>query len=259
MNDLLTRLNLDSARVTKFTGMAIKGRIGRKGTPRHVLDAMYAEYQAGSSLADVGRVWGRTRQSIYEVFTRAGLPMRAKKLKEKIVWHGENFSPNRNGYYESTVRDGILLHHLIYEGRTGRKIPEGWQVGFIDGDKANFAATNLICLPIREMSLFHQRRLHPSARLPEPERIARRLKMQRESAARRAAAFVAQGLRTDGRERTRHDGNRAWRALRDRAISGIRDLPPAPPPKKSRATFVPKVCPDLIEYDQFKKALGIGS
>jgi len=56
-----------------------------------------------------------------------------------------------------------LLHHVLWIEAFG-PIPAGHQVFFKDGDKTNFALSNLGCLPIREVTLYHHARHLSAAR-----------------------------------------------------------------------------------------------
>jgi hypothetical protein len=220
MNAVLSNLGLDRDRVARFTGVAIKGRIGRKGTPPHVLAVMYSDYHAGKSLSEVARAWKRTRQSIYCIFVRAGLALRARNLQRQITYQGRLFTPGKSGYYRATTGDRVPLHYLIWQAQTGRAIPNGWQVGFKDADKTNFTAQNLFCAPGGEVALYHQRRLHPSARLPEQARIERRKQVQLIGYYKRKADFRMRGLRCDGRRMKpkldpSQPGNLEWQSLSD--------------------------------------------
>ena len=117
----------------------------------------YSLYQQGYSLAEVGRVIGVTRQSVYDCFARRGFIMRKKKLLPFYLYNGRKFTINNHGYYRSTDRKGTqLLHRYVWETEKSR-IPDGWDVHHLDEDKANNIITNLECLPKAE----HTRKYSP--------------------------------------------------------------------------------------------------
>ena len=172
-----------------------------KHPDRRTTRQMYQRYQDGLSLAQVAQEFRVTRQSVYGRFHRRGLPLRSRILQESITYRGRKYTPDPKGYYRRTIRWGkngrtcqrheLHLHHEIYVGHHG-PIPEGHQVGFIDGDKANVSIDNLICLPLIEMvRLKHQphptpvkhcehcgrqlvRRRNPNGTLEGPSALKRR-------------------------------------------------------------------------------------
>lgn len=144
-----------------------KASCGRGGLPEYVVRTMYADYQRLKSLAKVGALYGRTRQSMYIIFSERGLALEARNFHPKITFDGRSYTPGKNGYYRDTIlRDRGehgQLHHAIWVKRWG-PIPAGHQVYFKDGDKTNFALENLGCLPIAEVTLYHQQRLKQRGR-----------------------------------------------------------------------------------------------
>lgn len=134
--------------------------VGRGGLPDYVVKAMYADYLQLKSLAKTGKVYGRTRQAMFDIFASRGLALLPRKFHAKISYGGRNWAPGKHGYYRATQRKRTtaeLLHHQVWIDVHGA-IPAGHQVFFKDGDKTNFALENLGCLPIREVTLYHHRR-----------------------------------------------------------------------------------------------------
>jgi len=106
----------------------------------------YQLYQQGYSLADVGRTMGITRQSVYDCFLRRGYAFRKKKILPFVIYNNLKFTINQNGYYRSTNRKITnLLQRYVWEMERG-KIPKGWDIHHLDGDKTNNIVTNLECL-----------------------------------------------------------------------------------------------------------------
>lgn len=121
---------------------------GRKGMPREWVDQMYADYRSGMSLSEVGAKHGRTRQSMFEIFKRRRLALRAKQFKQQIVYGGRKYTMSKDDYYRDTIyRSGkyteeTFLHRRIWADRHG-PIPTGHTICFRDGDRHNFDPDNL--------------------------------------------------------------------------------------------------------------------
>ena len=64
----------------------------------------YKLYQQGYSLADVGKVIGVTRQSVYDCFKRRGYKMRSKKFLPFVLYNDLKWTINCSGYYRCTTR-----------------------------------------------------------------------------------------------------------------------------------------------------------
>lgn len=119
-------------------------------------EEMYELYQDGYSLADVGRAYGVTRQSVYSLFTYRGWPLRKKKKLPYIRFGGNKYALRNNGYYGKTSGKRTLLHRDVWELHNG-KIPDGYDIHHKDEDKTNNALHNLECLPKAE----HTRKYSP--------------------------------------------------------------------------------------------------
>ena len=84
------------------------------GVGANSTEIMYDEYKSGLSLEGVGRLFGVTRQSVYARFKSRGLELRKKLLKPFIIVGGLKFTINRDGYYECTTIDRLMLHNYNY-------------------------------------------------------------------------------------------------------------------------------------------------
>ena len=133
---------------------------GRKGMPREWLMMMYADYQAGLSLAEVGAKHGRTRQSVFDIFKRRGLQLRARQFKPAVIYRGVKYTEQktcgRHRYLRATVRKGVnlYLHHVIWCEHNG-PIPAGYKVCFKDGNHRNVDINNLELLSNSEQVRKH--------------------------------------------------------------------------------------------------------
>jgi hypothetical protein len=121
---------------------------GRKGMPREWVLTMYADYQAGLSLAEVGAKHGRTRQSIHDIFKRRGLNLRTRNFQPVIEYRGRKYTEQKTGGRHRYLRDTIsrtkmmYLHHVVWCEHHG-PIPPGHKVAFKDGNHRNVAIDNL--------------------------------------------------------------------------------------------------------------------
>lgn len=183
-----------------------KNGAGRRGLPRDCVLFMYEDYKRVGSLSKVARLYRRTRQSMWDLFKRRHLPMNERKFGARILFDGKVWTPMKGGYFRETIsrEKRRLLHHVIWEKRTGRRIAKGYQVTFANGDSTDFSSRNLLCLPIAEVSLLHyRRRFRERAHLTATERREWWKEHYRSYAARRSADWVAKGLRSDGKPRKR--------------------------------------------------------
>ena len=115
---------------------------------------MYTLYQNGHSLQDVGNIFGLTRQSIYARFKNKGYKLRPLKKKKFIIVDGLKFTINRDGYYECTTKDRLMLHNYNWEKVNG-KIPEGYEIHHKDFVKINNDVDNLQLVTPSEHTKIH--------------------------------------------------------------------------------------------------------
>lgn len=110
---------------------------------------MYQLYKSGLSLAEVGKRYGMTRQSVYIGFKRRNFVLRAKNKRKHKWFNGKKFTLRNNGYYGRTTGDRGMMHRYVWQHYNG-EIPEQHDVHHIDGDKTNNDISNLECLPKSE-------------------------------------------------------------------------------------------------------------
>lgn len=103
---------------------------------------MYSLYEKGYSLQDVGKSFGVTRQSVYSMFKCRGYKLRSLNKKPFLLVDGLKFTINRDGYYECTTQDRLMLHNFIYEKEVS-KIPDGYVIHHKDHNKTNNNIENL--------------------------------------------------------------------------------------------------------------------
>lgn len=99
-------------------------------------EEMYQHYKRGLSLQEVARMYGMTRQSVYEGFKRRGLKSRQKKQLPFLTYDGIKFTLRNHGYYSRTDGDRELMHRYIWIKERG-EIPEGYEVHHINHSKVD--------------------------------------------------------------------------------------------------------------------------
>lgn len=102
----------------------------------------YKKYEEGYSLAEVGKAFGVSRQSVFDCFKRRGLKLRKVKELPAQYFQGEKFTPQNNGYYRSTLKSRTLMHRIVWEYSNG-KIPIGYDIHHINHDRTDNRLSNL--------------------------------------------------------------------------------------------------------------------
>ncbi len=114
---------------------------------------MYDCYKDGMSLATVAGLYGCTRQSVYDIFSKRGYPLRTKRMRGLQVLDGINFTLTKGGHLRGTVAGRrILMHWYVWEKANG-PVPEGYCILHKDLNPANNALENLDILPKVEMPI----------------------------------------------------------------------------------------------------------
>lgn len=127
--------------------------VGRRGMPLEWVMTMYADYQSGLSLAEVGAKHGRTRQNMHEIFKARGLKLRSRNFQPVVEYQGRKYTCQKTGGRHRYLRDTkagrgrqnkqtVYLHHVIWVEHNG-PIPAGHKLAFKDGNHLNCAIENL--------------------------------------------------------------------------------------------------------------------
>lgn len=103
---------------------------------------MYEKYKEGLSLAEVGQLYGMTRQSVYSGFKRRGYILRAKNQQPYQMLDGIKFTLRNHGYFAATTGDRQLMHRYVWEKHNG-PIPDDHDIHHIDHNRANNVIENL--------------------------------------------------------------------------------------------------------------------
>ena len=110
-----------------------------------IYDLAYTYYLDGLSLQQVAKKIGVTRQCVYEAFVKRKFKIRKINYRPYCIYDGIKFTLRNTGYYSSTTKKRCLLHRYIWE-KEKYKIPDGYDIHHIDGDKTNNSIDNLECL-----------------------------------------------------------------------------------------------------------------
>lgn len=103
-------------------------------------------YEDGFSCENIANMFSMSRQAVWERLKRNKVQLRTKKILPFIIYDNIKFTPSGHGYYRATIRTKhISLHRYKYEKEIG-KIPEGYDIHHIDGNKQNNDLSNLECL-----------------------------------------------------------------------------------------------------------------
>jgi len=103
---------------------------------------MYAEYLKGFSLAEVGIMFGMTRQSVYIGFKSRKYKCRTKKVLPYLFFNGQKYSLHITGYYRLTSDSRRMMHRDVWEFFKG-EIPPDHDIHHIDNNPANNNISNL--------------------------------------------------------------------------------------------------------------------
>ena len=103
---------------------------------------MHEVYKKGFFLAEVGRMFGVTRQTVHNGLSRRGYKPRKKKPLPFLVFNGNKYTLKNHGYYGRTDGDRTLMHRDVWEHHNG-KIPPSHDIHHIDHDKTNNDIINL--------------------------------------------------------------------------------------------------------------------
>jgi hypothetical protein len=112
---------------------------------------MYADYLRLGSLSKVGRLNGRTRQSVYCVFKAHLLKLNSRNFKRQITYGGRQYTLDKDDYWRDTIfrsksfSGEVFLHRRMWTDKRG-PIPAGNTICFKDGDRSNCVIGNLVML-----------------------------------------------------------------------------------------------------------------
>jgi len=123
-----------------------------------VVAAMYAMYLLGPegrscSLADIARLYKKTRQAVYDVFRTRGYELRHKSMRCATKIGGVVFTETKAGALRGTTPSGrTSAQRWVWEKANG-PVPEGFVVRHLDGDPKNNFIENLELVAKSRMSV----------------------------------------------------------------------------------------------------------
>lgn len=134
--------------IIELDGKPVKNDVRFNKHPKRknneIVASMYALYQSGKSLAQIGAIYRKTRQAVYDQFRSRDYPLRSKQLKGLQMLDGIKWTLTKGGYLRGSVNGNrMLMHRYVWEKETGTKVADGWDVHHRDGNKQNNAIDNL--------------------------------------------------------------------------------------------------------------------
>jgi len=103
---------------------------------------MYQQYKKGFSLAEVGKMYGVTRQSVYAGFKCRKYKLRTKKKLPFQIFNGIKFTLRNQGYYARTDGQREQMHRYVWEFYNG-ELPKDYDIHHIDENRTNNNINNL--------------------------------------------------------------------------------------------------------------------
>jgi hypothetical protein len=123
---------------------------------RETTNKMWALYIEGLSCQGVASRFGVTRQSVWDRFDKAGLPVRRKKLQPVVEFNGAKYTVSpTTGYLRRTDGARTLMHIDVWEHLMG-PIPEGWNIHHVNRDKTDNRIRNLCLIHQTSHTWLHQ-------------------------------------------------------------------------------------------------------
>lgn len=173
--------------------------------------AMYMFYAAGQSLEQVGKEFGVSRQTVYQMFKRRGWELRDRPpiAENALEYRGCTYTISGTvPYYRCTTGDRHLLHRKTWEDHHG-PIPDGYDIHHKDNCKTNNSLANLECLTKSDHTRLyspscnqHAHKCAPAVEEVMPEEAIRvdlvAGGFPRQRASRSQSQVVAVGSRTKG-------------------------------------------------------------
>lgn len=103
---------------------------------------MYAQYQNGFSLSEIGKMFGMTRQSVFAGFKCRQYKLRTKKKLPFQTFNGARYTLRNHGYYSKTGGKRTLMHRDVWEYHYGKILPKH-DIHHINKNKADNRIENL--------------------------------------------------------------------------------------------------------------------
>lgn len=159
------------------------------------VNVMYELYFCdGKSLAQIGAMFHKTRQAVYDVFRSRGYELRHKPMKGLTMIDGIRFTEMKGGYLRGTLPDGrrVTAQKYVWEKAHG-PLPAGYVIRFKNLDRKDIGLSNLEALPLKEWSSKYSPHLNqftsPTGSRKSKMSIRDRVRAERDERWRRAMAI----------------------------------------------------------------------
>ena len=103
---------------------------------------MYEQYKKGFSLEQVGKMFGKKRQTVHLGFKRRNYKLRSKKPLPFQMFNGVKYSLRNTGYYGKTNGKRNSMHRDVWEYHNG-EIKPSHDLHHINHDKTDNRIENL--------------------------------------------------------------------------------------------------------------------
>ena len=116
-----------------------------------VVAGMYAMYLTGKSLEEVGKIYHKTRQAVYDQFKARGYKLRSKELKGLQILDGIKFTRFNKGLRGTVNGKRMTMHKYVWE-KYNCAMPSDCGIIHLNGNNEDNRIENLKCLTIKEIS-----------------------------------------------------------------------------------------------------------
>lgn len=124
----------------------------RKRKNHEIVAAMYAMYCLPKSLEEIGKVYRKSRQGVYDLFKSRGYKLRSKEMKGLQILDGKKFTLSSGGYLRGTInKKRVLMHYYVWEKKHGQ-VPKDHCLYHKDKNKENNKLSNLALIHKSKMS-----------------------------------------------------------------------------------------------------------
>jgi len=114
----------------------------------------YEYYLCGASLSKTGKRFGIDRRLLHYYFKAFGFKTRQLKRNQYIIYNGNSYTVNKEGYYRKTDSDRELLHRQMWKDING-EIKKGHNIHHINGNKTDNKIENLEMLTASDHTKRH--------------------------------------------------------------------------------------------------------
>jgi hypothetical protein len=147
----------DDIATDEESGLKVRYNRHPKRQNNIVVAAMYSAYQSGMSLEEIGNLYRKSRQAVYDLFRSRGYPLRSKQKKGLVRRFGIDFTLDGNGFLRGTSSGKrVYLHRMVWEEKNG-PLPPKHVLTFRDGNRTNVDIENLELVSMKMMG----RRFNP--------------------------------------------------------------------------------------------------